>query len=73
VASRLVEEAVLVHQTGITVEKGHNFLSDHWIALKILNEFLHVVCLVVPKESLLVEEYALSLKTETTAKNGYNF
>jgi len=34
--SLLVEEEVLSRQTGITAEKGHNFLSDSWIMLKVL-------------------------------------
>jgi hypothetical protein len=31
--SLLVQEEVLSRQNGITAEKGHNFLSDLWIAL----------------------------------------
>jgi hypothetical protein len=34
--SLLVEEEVLSRQTGITAEKGHNFLFDLWTALKVL-------------------------------------
>jgi hypothetical protein len=34
--SLLVEEKVLLRQTGITAGKGHNFWSDRWIALKYL-------------------------------------
>jgi hypothetical protein len=34
--SLLVEEQDLSRQTGITAEKGHNFLSDRLIALKVL-------------------------------------
>jgi hypothetical protein len=34
--SLLVEEEVLSLQTGITTKKGHNFWSDHCIALKVL-------------------------------------
>jgi len=33
--SLLVEEEVLSRQTRITAEKGHNFLSERWIALKV--------------------------------------
>ena len=33
--SLLVEQRVLSRQTGITAEKGHNCLSDWWIALKV--------------------------------------
>jgi hypothetical protein len=34
--SLLVEEKALWSQTGMTGEKGHNFWSDRWIALKVL-------------------------------------
>jgi hypothetical protein len=34
--SLLVEDEVLLRKTGRTAEKGHNFLSDRWIALNIL-------------------------------------
>jgi hypothetical protein len=34
--SLLVEEVVFWRQNGIKAEKGHNFLSDRWITLKVL-------------------------------------
>jgi hypothetical protein len=34
--SLLVEVDVMSRQTGIKAEKRHNFLSDRWIALKVL-------------------------------------
>jgi hypothetical protein len=34
--SLLVKEVVLSRQSKIKVEKGHNFWSDRWIALKVL-------------------------------------
>jgi hypothetical protein len=34
--SLLVEVDVMSRQTGIKAEKGHNFLSDRWIVLKVL-------------------------------------
>jgi len=37
--SLLDEEEVLPRQTEITAEKGYNFWSDRWIALKVLHEF----------------------------------
>jgi len=54
--SLLVENEVLSRQTEKKFEKGHNFLSDLWIALKVLHYFPEAVFLVVPMESLLVEE-----------------
>jgi hypothetical protein len=58
--SLLVEEEVLSRKTRITAEKGHNFWSDSWIALKFLQEFTEAVFLVGPMESLLVKEEVLS-------------
>jgi len=63
----------LSSQTEITAEKGNNFWSDHSIALNVLHEFQEAVVVVVPPESLVVEEYGLPRQTETTAKKGYNF
>jgi hypothetical protein len=34
--SQFDEVDVMSPQTGIKAEKGHNFLSDRWIALKVL-------------------------------------
>jgi hypothetical protein len=71
--SLLVEEEVLSHQTRTTIEKGHNFWFDHWIALKILHEFPDTVCLVIPMESLLIQEEFLSRQTRITAEKDHNF
>jgi hypothetical protein len=71
--SLLVEEEVLSLQTGITAEKGHNFWSDRWIAIKVLQYFPELVFLEVPMESLLVEEEVLSRQTGITAEKGHNF
>jgi len=51
-----VEEEVLSRQTGVMVEMGHNFWSDRWIALIVLQYFSEAVFLELPMESLLVEE-----------------
>jgi hypothetical protein len=71
--SLLVEEEVLSRQTGITAEEGHNFWSDCWIAIKVLQFFPELVFLEVPMESLLVEEEVLSLQTGITTEKGHNF
>jgi len=71
--SLLVEEEVLSRQTGITAQKGHNFLSDRWIALIVFKLFPETVFLVLPMESLLVEEEVLSRKTGIIAQKGHNF
>jgi len=60
-------------QTGITGEKGHNFWSDRWIAMKVLQYFPEDVFIVLPMESLLDEEEVLSLQTGITVEKGHNF
>jgi hypothetical protein len=54
--SLLTDEVVLLRLTRITAQKGINFWSDHWIALKFLEVFPNVVFLRVAMESLLIEE-----------------
>jgi hypothetical protein len=43
------------------------------MALNVLHEFPEAVVVVVPTESLVVEEYGWARQTETIAKKGYNF
>jgi hypothetical protein len=71
--SLLVYEEVLWRQTGITAEKGYNFLSDRWIALKYLQYYPEARFLGLPVESLLVEEEVSSRQTAITAEKGHNF
>jgi hypothetical protein len=59
--SLLVKAEVSSLQPRISVRKGHNFRSDHWIALKFLQEFPDVVFLGVDVESLLGEADVSSL------------
>jgi hypothetical protein len=61
--SLLVEEEVLLRQTGITAEMCYNFRSDCWMDLNVLHSFQETVFLEVPMESLLVEEEVLSRQT----------
>jgi len=70
--SLLDEYEVLSLQTGITVEKGHNFWSDRWIAMKVLQSFPEAVFIVLPMESLIVEEEALRSQTRITGENCHN-
>jgi hypothetical protein len=63
----------LLSQTEIIAEKGNNFWSDRSIALNVLHDFQKAVVVVVPPESLVIEEYGLPRQTETPAKKGYNF
>ena len=71
--SLLVEEVVLSQQTGIIGEKGHNFWSDRWIALKVLQYVPEAIFLVVPTESLLVEEVVMSQQIGIKGEKGHNF
>ena len=50
-------------ETRVPVRKGHNFGSDRWITLKILEEFPDVVYLGVDVESLIGEADVSSLDT----------
>ena len=70
--SLLVEDVVMSRHTGIKAEKGHNFWSDCWIALKVLQEFPEAVFLVLLLESLIVEEEALWRETGITGEKGDN-
>jgi branched-subunit amino acid transport protein len=71
--SLLVEEVVLLQQTRIKAEKGHNFWSDRWIALKVLQYVPEAIVLVLPMKCLLVEEVVLSRETGIKAEKGHNF
>jgi hypothetical protein len=50
-------------ETRVPIQKGHNFCSDRWISLKLLQEFPDAVFLVVDVESPLGEEEVSSLET----------
>jgi hypothetical protein len=63
----------LPRQSETTAKKGYNFLSDRWIALKLLQQFSDAVSLEVRIESLLDDEEVLPSQTEITAEKGYNF
>ena len=71
--SVLVENDVFSRQTGITSKKDQNFLSDRWIALKVLQLFPDPVFLEALLESLLVENEVLLRQTGRTTEKGHNF
>jgi hypothetical protein len=60
-------------ETSVPVRNGHNFLSDCWISLKLLQEFPDSVFLGVDVESLLCEEEVSSLETIVQVRKGHNF
>jgi len=63
----------LVRETRVTAQKGHKFLSDSWIALKYLEEFIEVVFLGVALESILGDREVWSGETRVTAQKAQNF
>jgi len=63
VESLIGEADVSSLETRVPVRKGHNFGSDRWITLKILEEFPDVVYLGVDVESLIGEADVSSLDT----------
>jgi len=73
VESLLVDANVSSLETGLRVQKGHNFRSDRWIALKILHEFPDAVFLGVDVESLLGDAEISSPATIVPVRNGHIF
>ena len=66
VESILAEDDVWSRQARVTVRKGHNFLFDRWIAIKLLMEFSDAVFNGVDVESILGEEEVLSRQARVT-------
>jgi len=54
--SILDDDEVWWSQAGWTIRKGHNFRSDHWIAIKLLLEFPDGLFHGVGKESILGDD-----------------
>jgi hypothetical protein len=54
----------LASQTLVTGQNGHNFLSNHWIALKVLPEFPEAVFFGVAMELQLGDEDVWSARLE---------
>jgi len=59
VESLLGEAGVSSLETGVPVQKCHNFGSDRWISLKFSQEFADAVFLGVDVESQLGDEEVL--------------
>jgi sulfur relay (sulfurtransferase) DsrC/TusE family protein len=70
--SLLGEEQVSSCQTTVTAQKRLNFLSDRWIVLKFLQEFLEAFFLLVAMKSLRCEAKVRSRQTRVTAQKGSN-
>jgi aspartate-semialdehyde dehydrogenase len=73
VESQLRDAEVSSLETRVPVRKGHNFRSDRWISLKILQEFPDVVFLRVDVESLLGDAEVSSPATRVPVRKGHNF
>jgi len=71
--STLSEVEVWSRQARVTVQKGHNFWFDHWIAIKILQEFLEALLHGVHVESILREEEVWKRQDRITVSKGHNF
>jgi hypothetical protein len=57
----------------MNVSKGHNFLSDRWIAMKLLLEFLDALFHGVDEGSILGDDEVWSSQTGWTVRKGHNF
>jgi hypothetical protein len=73
VESILGEKEVWSRQTRFMVWKGHNFWSDCWILIKLLQDFLEVIFLVIDLESLLGEAPVWPRQTGLTVRKGHTF
>jgi hypothetical protein len=73
VESLLDDAEVSSLETTVPVRKGHNFGSDRWISLKILQEFPDAIFLGVDVESLQEDVEGSSLETRVPVRKGHNF
>jgi hypothetical protein len=73
VESILGEEEIWSRQARVTIRTGHNFLSDRWIAIKILHDFPNAVFHIVDVKSILGEEEVWSCQARVTVHKGNNF
>jgi len=73
VESLLGDAEVSSLETAVRVRKGHNFRSDRWIYLKILQEFPDAVLLGVDVEWLLGDAEVSSPATRVPVRKGHNF
>jgi len=73
VESLLGDAEVSAPAIRVPVRKGHNFCSDRWISLKILQEFPNAVFLGLDVELLLGEAEVSSLVTRVPVRKGHNF
>jgi hypothetical protein len=73
VESLLRDAEVSSLENGVRVRKGHNFGSERWISLKVLQEFPDDVFPGVDVESLLGDAEVSSPATRVPIRKGHNF
>jgi hypothetical protein len=73
VESLLDDAEVSSLETAVRVRKGHNFRSDRWISLKILQVFPDVVFQGVDVESQLGDAEVSSPGTRVPVRKRHNF
>jgi len=73
VESLLGDAEVSSPATRVPVRNDHNFLSDRWISLKILEEFSDAVFQGFDVESLLGDAEVSSPATRVPVRKGLNF
>jgi len=73
VESLLADAEVSSLETGVRVRKCHNFRSDRWISLKILQEFPEAVFLGVYVVSVLGDVEVSLPETKVPVRKGHNF
>jgi len=71
--SILGDNEVWSSQARWTVRKGHNFRSDRWIAIKLLQEFPDALFHGVGQESILGDDEVGSSQAKWTGRKGHNF
>jgi len=57
----------------VTLRKGNNFRSEHWIAIKLLLEFPDALFHGVDEESILGDDEVWSSQAGWTVRKGHNF
>jgi hypothetical protein len=73
VESLLGDADVSSLETVVRIRKGHNYRSDRWISLKILQEFPDTVFLGVDVESLLGDAEVSSPATRVPVRTTITF
>jgi hypothetical protein len=71
--NRCLVTRMSARQPWVSAQKGHNFLSDRWIALIFLQWFPEAIFLGVVTQWLLGDEYVWSVELEYRLKRSITF